>query len=145
MATKEDGIHFDPGERSYAERLKTNISYNERLKRNVLEIAVEKIDNDAEVIISENSVVRVLKSIGMDIVSQVEGYQVQYNGRTSVISVWAAEDLDLERFCKTEAIIIGKGIVTGQIRPSTRRDVLTNPKSKSKSDFGFSLKSQVTI
>ena len=123
MATKEGGMHFDPGERTYADRLKTNVSYNERIKRNVLEITVEKIDSDAEIIISENSVVRVLKSIGMDIMSQVEGYQVQYNGRTSLISVWATEDLDLERFCKAEAIIIGKGIVKGQIRPATRRDV----------------------
>ena len=87
MATKEGGMHFDPGERTYADRLKTNVSYNERLKRNVLEITVEKIDSDAEIIISENSVVRVLKSIGMDIMSQIEGYQVQYNGRTSLISV----------------------------------------------------------
>ena len=123
MATNVNGLHLDPGDKSYAERLKTNVSYNERLKRNILEISIEKTDNDAEVIVSENSVVRVLKSIGMDIVSQVEGYQVQYNGRTNLISVWAAEDLDLERFCKTEAIRISKGIVTGQIRPASRRDV----------------------
>ena len=69
MATKNGNVEFDPGAKSYAERLKTNVSYNERLKRNVLEIAIEKNESDAEVMISENSVERVLKSIGMDIMT----------------------------------------------------------------------------
>ena len=123
MVAKGGSVHLDPGERSYAENLKTNVSYNGRLKRNVLEIAVEKTESNAEVIVSENSVERMLKSIGMDIVTQVEGYQIQYNGRTSLISVWAAEDVDLEKFCNAEGIMIGKGVVTGQIRPAARRDV----------------------
>ena len=59
----------------------------------------------------------------MDIMTQMEGYQVQYNGRTSVISVWAMKGLDLERFCKEEGIKVTKGIMTGNIRPAGRKDV----------------------
>ena len=79
------GNRFTSKENTYAGRLKTNVSYNERLKRNILEIVVEKTEKEAEIIINEASVERVLKSIGMDILSQVEGYQIQYNGRTSII------------------------------------------------------------
>ena len=89
---------------SYADRLKTNVSYNERLKRNILEITLEKTEKEAEMVLNQECVAKVLRSIGMDIVTQVEGYQVQYNGRTSLISVWAAKGLDLERFCKEEGI-----------------------------------------
>ena len=96
------GNRYAAKDNTYAGRLKTNVSYNERLKRNILEIVVEKTEREAEIVINEASVERVLKSIGMDIMSQVEGYQIQYNGRTSMISVWATQGLDLERFCKVE-------------------------------------------
>ena len=39
------------------------------------------------------------------------------------ISVWASQGLNLERFCREEGIIIGKGLVTGHIRPAGRREV----------------------
>ena len=119
---RDPGGHKDHAQ-SYANRLKTNVSYNERLKRNILEITVEKTDKDVEILLNDNSVHRVLKSIGMDIVSQMEGYQVQFNGRTSLISVWASQGLSLDRFCREEGIIIGKGLVTGHIRPDGRREV----------------------
>ena len=109
---------------TYANRLKTNVSYSERLKRNILEITIEKTSSDAEIILDDKCVHKVLRSIGMDIISQLEGYQVQFNGRTSVISVWATQGLNLEKFCKEEGIIIGKGVVTGHIRPAGKMEVL---------------------
>ena len=117
--TKEIG----GGISTYADRLRTNISYNQRLQRNVLEITLEKTEEDVEVIIDQNCIIRVMKSIGLDLQTQVEGCQVQYNGRNHVISVWAAKGVNLEKFCKTEGINVCKGVMTGAIRPAGRKDV----------------------
>ena len=92
MATGEKD--FDPGgtqeviPKSYAEKLKTNVNFNQRLKRNVLEITLEKTEKDAEIVLDDKSVARICQSLGMDIASDVEGFQVHHNGRSSIISVW---------------------------------------------------------
>ena len=109
---------------SYADRLKTNVSYDQRLKRNVLEVFLEKTEKEAEMVIDQVCVANVLRSIGMDVLTQVEGYQIQYNGRTSIISVWATKGLNLERFCKAEGIQVTKSIMTGRIRPAGRNLVM---------------------
>jgi hypothetical protein len=59
---------------SYANRLKTNVRYDHRLKRNVLEITVEKSDKDARIDLEPGMVARILNSISIDIGNQVEGY-----------------------------------------------------------------------
>ena len=66
---------------------------------------------------------RLCKSIKIDIVAEVEGYQVQHNGRTSIISLWAAKGVNLDRFCRVEGINVSKGIITSMIRPAGRSDV----------------------
>ena len=116
------GVHQEQTS-SYADRLKTNVNFDQRLKRNVLEITLEKREKDADIFLDQDSVARLLKSIGMDVQTQMEGYQIQFNGRTSIVSVWAAKGLNLERFCKAEAINVTKGVMTGMIRPSGRKDV----------------------
>ena len=73
------GLH-DPGggdrqQSSYAERLKTNVSYDQRLKRNVLEIVLEKTEKDADMVMDQDCIARLIRSIGMDLLTQVEGYQ----------------------------------------------------------------------
>lgn len=108
---------------SYAERLKTNVNYDQRLKRNVLEIQLEKSEKDVEIVLDQDCVARVCRSIGIDIVSEVEGYQIQYNGRTSTIFVWVAKGVNLERFCREVGINVAKGVMTSLIRPAGRRDV----------------------
>ena len=90
---------------SYADRLKTNIKYDQRLKRNVLEIAIEKSEKEAEIVLDPDTVARTLRSIGVDIDTQMEGYQIQY-GKVCIISVWAKKDVNLERFCKVENIMV---------------------------------------
>ena len=110
-------------EASYADRLKTNIRFDQRLKRNILEITLEKTMKDAELILDQQCVARVLRSIGLDVENQVEGYQVLYNSGRHIISVWVLKDLNLDRFCREENINVAKGIVTGNIRPAGRRDV----------------------
>ena len=39
---------------SYADRLKTNVNYDQRLKRNVLEIQLEKTEKDIEIVVDYN-------------------------------------------------------------------------------------------
>ena len=107
---------------SYAERLKTNVNYDQRLKRNVLEIVLEKTERDAEMILDDNCVARLCRSIGMDIVTQVEGYQVHHNGRTSTVTIWVVKDINLDRFCREEGINVTKGVMTTMIRPSGRSE-----------------------
>ena len=55
-----------PG-RSYSEKLKTNVNYNQRLKRNVLEISLERTEKDANLNVGEECMERVMTSIGIDI------------------------------------------------------------------------------
>ena len=52
---------------SYAERARMNIKFDHRLKRNVLEIDVEKADKDDEINLDQDCVARLLRTIGMDI------------------------------------------------------------------------------
>ena len=120
---RDQGTGEVPKQPSYAERLKTNIRFDQRLKRNVLEITLEKTLKDAEMVLDQQCVARVLKSIGLDVNSQVEGYQVLYNGGRNTISVWVIKGLNLDRFCREENINVTRGLVTGMIRPAGRRDV----------------------
>ena len=108
---------------SYAERLKTNVKFDQRLKRNVLEITLEKTNREADFVIGPDSVERLCQSIGMDVEHQVEGYQVKFNYGVNMIKVWVQQGVNLERFCKNEIINMGKGLVTGVIRPAGRKDV----------------------
>ena len=39
---------------SYADRLKTNIRHDQRLKRNVLEIEIEKLDSDMRLFLTKH-------------------------------------------------------------------------------------------
>ena len=105
---------------SSAARLMTNVNYDQRLKRNVLEIMLEKTEKDAEIFLDQHCVARVCKSIGMDVVSEVEGYQVQHIGRTSTISLWlwVAKGVNLDMFCRVEGINVSKEVIISMIRPA---------------------------
>ena len=63
---------------TYAERLKTNIRYDQRLKRNVLDIEIEKLDRENDLDLGQTCVARLLTSIGMNIERELVGYQVMY-------------------------------------------------------------------
>jgi hypothetical protein len=75
-----------PG-RSYSDRLKANVNYNQRLKRNVLEITLERTEKDADLNVGNECMERVMKSIGIDL-NQTVGFQTKYRGRFSIMSVW---------------------------------------------------------
>ena len=107
---------------SYADRLKTNVRHDQRLKRNVLEITIEK-EKEVRIELDPATVARIMHSIGLDIGNQVEGYQIIY-GKVCIISVWVVKGVYLDRFCQRENIIVSKGVVTGTIGPAGRRDVI---------------------
>ena len=91
--------------------------FDHRLKRNVLEIVLEKNNHEAE--IDHHSVANLLRSIGIDITSQVEGTQI----KNRMISVWIVPGVNIERFCREESIRVAPGISTSFIRPAGRKDV----------------------
>ena len=107
---------------SYAERARMHIKYDQRLKRNVLEIEVEKADREDEMNLDQNCIAKLFGTMGLDLHTQVEGYQVNY-GKVNKIAVLCKEGLDLERFCRRESIEVCKGVMTTTIRPSGRKDV----------------------
>ena len=62
----------------YSERLKSNVKYDQRLKRNVLEICLEKTERSSEIVLNGDTIARILKSLKMNIENELEGVQVQY-------------------------------------------------------------------
>ena len=111
-------------QKSYSDRLKTNVRYDQRLKRNVLEIALEKTNNEVESInVRDEDLARIFKTLGIDIVAQVQGTQVHYKGKYSIISVWMAPGVQLDKYCKDVSIKVSPGVMTGMIRPAGKKDV----------------------
>ena len=47
-------------------------------QRNVLEITIEKDNKDMRVEMNEDLTARILKSVGIDIAKELEGFQVTY-------------------------------------------------------------------
>ena len=107
--------------KTYADLLKTNVRWDQRLKRNVLEITLEKNDKsgDAWLDLDTESTARLLQVLGIDIKSQVHGCQVKQR----ILSVWMLDGISLDRFCKEESIKVNKDIRTGRIRPAGKTDV----------------------
>ena len=113
--------NIDPGggrSTSYADRAKMNIRYNQKLKRNVLEIEVVKDKDDDEVILAEVTIAKLLNKIKLNINSHVEGYQVSYGRKKSKIEVLCKSGLDLEQFCMNQSFEVEKGVKTNFIRPA---------------------------
>ena len=108
---------------SYSDKLKTNVRYDQRLKRNVLEIALEKTDSDTTFDVEEADVARVARTLGIDVSSQTQGYQIQNRGKYSTISVWMVQGIDLDKFCKDISIKVTDNIITGPIRPAGKKEV----------------------
>ena len=108
---------------TYSESLKSNVKFDQRLKRNVLEICLEKAERDTEIILNGDTIARVLRSLKMSIETELEGVQVQY-GRVPMIHAWCKPHVNLEKFCTEVNIKISNGLSTGHIRPAGRRDVL---------------------
>ena len=108
---------------SYADKVKTNIRYDQRLKRNVLEIEIERTNVETNFTITDEALETLLSKLGMSIQLHVEGYQVSYSYKKAKIEILCKEGLDLVQFCRQEKFIISPGMRTTFIRPAGRRDV----------------------
>ena len=109
---------------SYADRLKSNVSFSQRLNRNILEILLEKSKRPSfSQDISTDSIANVFKTLGIDISTQLEGYQIHHKGFISTISVWFREGVNVEKFCKDISIRVNDEVRTGLIRPAGKPEV----------------------
>ena len=52
---------------SYSDRLKTNVRFDQRLKRNVLEITLAKSNAEADAEISVEAIAKVFNTLGINI------------------------------------------------------------------------------
>ena len=110
----------DPGAStaSYASRVKTNIKWDSRLKRNVLEIILDNEKSEYEEI-HEDLIEKLFRTIGIETKSQLEGFYRKNN----TIYAWLVKGIDLDRFCRSESIRINKNLRTKFIRPSGKKEV----------------------
>ena len=127
MAGQIENVPPDPNAdgrtKSYADRAKMNVRFDQKLKRNVLEIEVEKENEQDEIILTEETVAKLLYKIKLNVSAHVEGYQVSFGRKKSKIEVLCKQGLDLEQFCPRESLEVEKGVRTNYIRPAGRRDV----------------------
>lgn len=110
----------------YSDRLKTNVRFDQNLKRNVLEITFDR-NVDANYNINEVNVHKLLTKLGINVHSHVQAYQI-YPGRQFHMEVWMESGVDLDRFCKEEIFEVSEGIKTSFIRPAGRKDVTVSIK-----------------
>ena len=61
---------------------------------------IGKTAKDTAIDLNQECVAKVVKTIGLDIDSQEEGYQVLYSGGTFIILVCVVKGINLEKFCK---------------------------------------------
>ena len=108
---------------SYADRARMNVRFDQRLKRNVLDIDVEKENTDDEMFLDQDRIAKLCSNIGMKIDTDVEGYQISYRGKYGKIAVWCKEGIDILKFCRHEIFQVCKGVNTKNIRPSGKPDV----------------------
>ena len=76
-------------------------------------------DNSEFIDIPEGDINQLFKTIGIDVKAQIEGYF----RRGSKIFAWLAKGIDLDRFCKAEAIRINNKLRTKFIRPAGKKEV----------------------
>ena len=119
MPVRGDGLTRPPDSvPSYADKLKTNIKWDNRLQRNVLEIILEN-DNKEFVEINDDVIEKLFRTLGIDVKSHIEGCF----RRSNTIFAWLVKGIDLDRFCRAESIKICNGVRTKFIRPAGKKEV----------------------
>ena len=81
---------------SYAKSVKQR-TY-QKLNRNVLEVSIEKINEEVTLNLKGDQVAQVCEVVGIRVGDETEGYQVKYRGKVITLSVWAKPAVYLERF-----------------------------------------------
>ena len=110
-----------PEETLYSEKLKVNIVRSERLKRKVLEITLE---HESEVIvkIEENDVAKLISRLGIDLKSQMVGYQICPSNSRKIL-LWLKDSCDLSRYCRDDSFEINDSVRAGTIRQMDKSEV----------------------
>ena len=103
----------------YSDKLKTSVTWDNRLKRNVLEITLEK-EEDSFVDLGAEAIFRLFKTLGINTEKDVEGYFQ----KSKSIHVWLINGIPLDKFCKSESIRVTNKIKTGFIRPAGKKEVM---------------------
>ena len=70
QGNQDPGGGEHPKEISYADKLKTNVRWDQRLKRNILEICLEK-SKDVFTDLDQTCVAKLFRSLGIDITNQI--------------------------------------------------------------------------
>ena len=81
------GSDFDPGgvngppqphiNNTYADRLKANVKYDQRLQRNILEIILQSENSESLTELKEDDMKQLFDTIGIDIKNELEGYIIK--------------------------------------------------------------------
>ena len=66
----------------------------------MLEIQFERCNKEADLNIGQEDLVRLFRTLRIDIDTHITGWQIQHRGSTAIISVWVATGINVERFCK---------------------------------------------
>ena len=105
-------------------RVRTDVKFNQRLKRNVLEIYLERVNPTTNIrnTINDDSLSALFKTLKIDIKNHVQGYQICPGG-VPKIEVLIVPGVSLDKFCREESIKVSDDIRTSSIRPSGKREV----------------------
>ena len=126
MASLPDPPGHNPPSISYSDKIKMNLRKCERLKRKLLEITLEH-ESEGSVKIEEKDVAKLVSRLGIDLQSQMEGYQI-CPGNSRKILLWLKDSCDLSRYCKDESFKINDSVRTGIIRRLDKTEVTVSIK-----------------
>ena len=95
------------------------VKKSERLKRNVLEITIDREENAEE--LSSQMLSHLFSELGIK-KHEVEGVQSVPEKRPKKVYVWMNQNVDLSLFCRNESFHFTGGIKTGIIKPMEKTE-----------------------
>ena len=116
----EDNQIGERDKRPWIDVLKLNIGRVERLKRNILEIVLEK--ETIFDVVEEQVLADLFKQMGIKR-ETVEGIQLVPPRTPKKVFVWIKPGIDLNQFCFEDSFRLNSNVKTGFIKPMDRREV----------------------
>ena len=106
--------------RNWRDFVHSNLGVNEQLKRNVLEIQLQK--EEMNEIVKEGDLANLFQKLGIR-KEQTEGVQLVPPRSPRKVFVWLQPGIDLNKYCFSDSFRLGAGVKTGIIKPMDRREV----------------------
>ena len=106
---------------SYANSVKS--TKFEQLKRNILEIVLEKKIVQKNVSLTGEDVSKICEIVGLKVDCDTEGYQAHYGRKSITLAVWAKAGVSLERLVSEQPREFNSDLTISQVRPANRREV----------------------